>query len=125
LKPKAPPSGNVDGAWWPWSDDLTTELADLLAVLSVRLGPIHHVRYHLDDWVKAPAELVVDGQAVRLDGDREAQMNTVDVLGGEEGRIVLLVIPSNTDAVRAHTAMMTAAGRGDDSTVDQLLTTPQ
>ena len=40
LKPKAPQTGYVDGAWWPRSDDLTTELPDLLAVLSVRLGPI-------------------------------------------------------------------------------------
>ncbi len=35
LKPKAPQSGYVDGAWWPYSDDLTAELPDLLAVLSV------------------------------------------------------------------------------------------
>jgi hypothetical protein len=31
LKPKAPQSGYVDGAWWPRSDDLSTELPDLLA----------------------------------------------------------------------------------------------
>ena len=34
LKPKAPTSGYVDGAWWPHSDDLPIELPDLLAVLS-------------------------------------------------------------------------------------------
>jgi Family of unknown function (DUF5994) len=43
LKPKAPMSGRVDGAWWPRSDDLTKELPDLLAVLSVRLGAIDRV----------------------------------------------------------------------------------
>ena len=31
LKPKAPLSGYVDGAWWPRSDDLAAELPDLLA----------------------------------------------------------------------------------------------
>jgi hypothetical protein len=70
LKPKAPPTGHVDGAWWPWSENLTKELPDLLAVLSVRLGPIHRVRYHSGEWAKAPAELAVDGRTVRLDGDR-------------------------------------------------------
>ncbi len=40
LKPKAPTTGYVDGAWWPRSDDLAIELPDLLAVLSVRLGDI-------------------------------------------------------------------------------------
>lgn len=43
LKPKAPQSGYVDGAWWPHSDDLRSELPDLLAVLSVRLGRIDRV----------------------------------------------------------------------------------
>ena len=40
LKRKAPTSGHVDGAWWPHSDDLSTELPDLLTVLAVRLGII-------------------------------------------------------------------------------------
>ena len=50
LKPKAPHTGYVDGAWWPHSDDLTAELPDLLAVLSVRLGPIDRVLFKLTDW---------------------------------------------------------------------------
>lgn len=37
LNPKAPHTGYVDGAWWLHSDDLSAELPDLLAVLSVRL----------------------------------------------------------------------------------------
>jgi len=57
LKPKAPHSGCVDGAWWPHSDDLTTELPDLLAVLSVRLGRIDRALYKLSDWSKAPTKL--------------------------------------------------------------------
>jgi hypothetical protein len=36
LKPKAPQSGYVDGAWWPHSEDLTAELPDLLSVLSAQ-----------------------------------------------------------------------------------------
>ena len=70
LKPKAPHSGYVDGAWWPHSDDLTTELPDLLAVLSVRLGRIDRVLYKLSDWAKAPTKLATGGRAVRLDGYR-------------------------------------------------------
>ena len=63
LKPKAPHTGYVDGAWWPHSDDLTTELPDLLAVLSVRLGPMDRVLYKLTDWAKAPAKLAAGGRA--------------------------------------------------------------
>lgn len=38
LKSTAPGNGYVDGAWWPRSDDLMTELPDPIAVPSVRLG---------------------------------------------------------------------------------------
>ena len=54
LKPKAPTTGHVDGAWWPRSDDLATELPDLLAVLSVRLGAIDRVMYNLAEWAMVP-----------------------------------------------------------------------
>lgn len=56
LKPKAPHSGYVDGAWWPHSADLTAELPDLLSVLSVRLGPIGRVIYNVNEWAKPPAK---------------------------------------------------------------------
>ena len=121
LKPKAPQSGYVDGAWWPHSDDLTTELPDLLAVLSVRLGPIDRVLYKFSDWEKAPAELATGGHPVHLDGYRLQPPNTVEVLGVDCNRIVLLVVPPHTDADRAHATMMAAAALDNDSTVDGLL----
>jgi Family of unknown function (DUF5994) len=121
LKPKAPHSGYVDGAWWPHSDDLTTELPDLLAVLSVRLGRIDRVLYKFSDWEKAPAKLVTAGHPVHLDGYRLQPPNTVEVLGLDHGRIVLLVVAPHTDPDRAHATMMAAAAPDDDSTVDGLL----
>jgi hypothetical protein len=121
LKPKAPHAGYVDGAWWPHSDDLTTELPDLLAVLSVRLGPIDRVLYKLTDWAKAPAKLTTGGRAVKLDGYRLQPPNTVEVLGLNRNRIVVLVVPPHTDPDHAHASMMAAAGPGDDSTVGGLL----
>ena len=121
LKPKAPHIGYVDGAWWPHNDDLTTELPDLLAVLSVRLGPIDRVLYKLNDWASAPAKLATGGRAVKLDGYRLQPPNTVEVLGLNRSRIVLLVVPPHTDPDRAHAALMAAAAPDNDATVDGLL----
>lgn len=121
LKPKAPHTGYVDGAWWPHTDDLTVELPDLLAVLSVRLGRIDWVLYKISDWAPAPAKLASAGAAVHLDGYRLQPPNTIEVLGLGMGRVVLLVVPPHTDPDHAHVALMAAASAGDDSTVDQLL----
>ncbi len=122
LKPKAPCSGYVDGAWWPHSDDLTAELPDLLAVLSVRLGPISRVIYQLSEWPKAPRKFVTDGRTVRLDGYHLQPINTVEVLGLNRKKIVLLVVSPQADPDQAHAIMMTAAGPNNSLTVNSLLT---
>lgn len=125
LKPKAPQCGYVDGAWWPHTDDLTTELPDLLAVLSVRLGRIERVLYHLKAWARAPRKLVTGGRMLRLDGYRLQPMNTIEVLGLDGERLTLLVIPPHTDPDEAHTAMMTAAEPENAASVDRLLMTSE
>jgi hypothetical protein len=121
LKPKAPVSGHVDGAWWPHGDDLTIELPDLLAVLSVRLGPIDRVMYNLAEWAQMPKRLTTGGRVVRLDGYRLQPPNTMQVLGVGREKILLLVVPPHTDPEIAHEAMMTAAAPSNDSTVSDLL----
>lgn len=123
LKPKAPHNGFVDGAWWPHSDDLMAELPDLLAVLSVRLVPIGRVIYQISEWSTVPAKLALDAHTVRLDGYRRQPVNTVEVLGLDRTRIVLLVVSPHTDPDQAHAVMMTAAGPDNALTVDSLLTT--
>ena len=100
---------------------LTTELPDLLAVLSVRLGPIDRVLYKLTDWAKAPTKFAAGRRAVKLDGYRLQPPNTVEVLGLNRSRIVLLVVPPHTDTDRAHATLMAAAAPDNDSTVDGLL----
>ena len=121
LKPKGPLTGRVDGAWWPHSEDLEAEAPDLLAVLSVRLGPISYVLYKLTEWVQARSKMPIGGRLVRLGGYQRQPSNTVEVQGLGGRKIVLLVVPATTDPDRAHAIMMAAAVPGDTSTVDELL----
>lgn len=123
LKPKAPESGYVDGAWWPHSEDLKAELPDLLSVLSVRLGPIGRVIYNLNEWAKPPAKFATGGRTVRLDGYSLQPVKTVEALGLNRTKIVLLVISPQADPDQAHAIMMAAAGPNNASTVESLLMT--
>lgn len=123
LKPKAPTTGYVDGAWWPHSADLPIELPDLLAVLSVRLGLIDRVIYNLTEWAHAPAKLPSGGRIVRLAGYYRQPVNTVEVIGLNRKKIVLLVVPAGTDPEHAHDTMMAAAAPDNASTIDRLLLT--
>lgn len=123
LKSKAPRSGYVDGAWWPHSDDLAAELPDLLSVLSVRLGPIGRVIYNVNEWATPPTKFVTGGRMVRIDGYRLQPPSTVEVLGLNSTKVVLLVVSPHADPAQAHAAMMTAAGPKNASTVENLLMT--
>lgn len=125
LKPKAPMTGFVDGAWWPRTDDLAAELPDLLAVLSVRLGPVDRVLYNLGEWKKPAAKLPSGERSVHLDGYRYQPANSIRVVGLNRGAIVLLVISPQTDPQSAHATMMAAAQRNNASTVAQLLPSSQ
>jgi Family of unknown function (DUF5994) len=121
LKPKTDCRGYVDGAWWPRSDDLTTELPSLIAVLSVRRGAISRVMYNLNEWRTTPTEIVTGGRAVQLDGYRGHLSNTVEVFGAKGNKIVLLVVPAHTDPEQAHAIVTAAAASGNVSSVDPLL----
>lgn len=121
LKPKGPRTGRVDGAWWPHSENLEAEVPDLLAVLSVRLGPISYVLYRMTEWVKARSEMPIGDRFVRLGGYDRQPSNTVEIQGLGGRKLVLLVVPAATDPDRAHAIMMAAAAPGNASTVDELL----
>ncbi len=121
LKSAARGSGHVDGAWWPRSDDLTTELPGLLAVLSARQGAISRVNYNTAEWRATSSEIVTGGCAVQLGGNRGRPPNTVEVVDCKGNKLVLLVIPLYIDPDQAHAVVMQAAAPGNVSSVDALL----
>jgi hypothetical protein len=109
LKPPAPATGHVDGAWWPRTRDLAAELPGLLAAVTGRLGRIDRVTYHLADWPAPHRRLVADGNVVRLEGFRSQESGTLTVIGWDRHRLTMLVIPPETGPDAAQHALATAA----------------
>jgi hypothetical protein len=123
LKPKALPTGYVDGGWWPRSRDLSIELEALVHVLDVRLGKVTRVAFALDGWETAPRRITVDGHAVRLEGFHSQDEHMVHVSGSDRQRMSLLVVPPDAEAAAAHDAMMTASARGNADRPIEILAT--
>ena len=118
LKPAAPATGHVDGAWWPRTRDLAAELPTLLAALTARLGRIDRVTYHLGDWPDPHRRITFDGNVVRLEGFRSQPSGSLTVIGWDRHRMTLLVVPPETGPDAAQHALTTAADPGNtgDST---------
>lgn len=117
----AVPVGSVDGAWWPHSADLASQLRELLTVLITHLGPIDRVAYDLNGWDSHPTYLPFAGRSVRLDGYKFQPHGTVYVTGLGGKRLVILVVPSHCDAVAAHRALTISSESGNESSVAELL----
>ncbi|MFI7166799.1 DUF5994 family protein [Rhodococcus erythropolis] len=121
LSGTAVPIGSVDGAWWPHSADLASQLPELLTVLITHLGPIDRVVYELNGLDSHPTYLTFAGRSVRLDGYKFQPHGTVYVTGLGGKRLVILVIPPHCDAEAAHRALTIASEAGNESFVGELL----
>src|SRR5438270_1009005 len=117
LKPEAPATGHVDGAWWPRTRDLTAELPALLTAVAARLGRIERVTYHLTDWPAPRRRVAFGDRVVRLEGFRSQPPDTLTVIGGDRHRLTLLVVPPGTSPDVAQHALTIAADR--DNTDDR------
>jgi hypothetical protein len=119
LKPQGRVSGRVDGAWWPRSRNLPTELPPLVAALDSRVGRVARVGYHLGGWDRAPRRLPAG--SVRLEGFRTTDAHALTVVGFSGTRIVLLVVPPDTSDSAAEAALRAAADPGDRHSTAELL----
>ena len=120
LKPTHRLCGFVQGAWWPRSTNLDSELPALLAALSLRVGSIDSVLYHGNDWSSAPLGIKHHGVQVILSAHQEWP-NVISLFGPRFERLDLLVVPPYTEPTHAYNVVTKAASVNDASTPDQLL----
>jgi Family of unknown function (DUF5994) len=84
--------GAVDGAWWPKSLDLSSELPDLIAVFGSWIGEVHRVVYDPSVWLPAPARVVRRNGMVSLDPYRLVFSDIVYLVGTHSRDAVLFVL---------------------------------
>lgn len=90
----------IDGAWWPHSSDLASELPRLLGGLPHAWGQVTSVLVDEAVWSPFPGRLLVTNQVVRLRRTTiQCSPTTVCLLAPGRGRWDLLVVPpAATDA---------------------------
>ncbi|CAJ1582525.1 DUF5994 family protein [[Mycobacterium] wendilense] len=92
--------GCVDGAWWPKTADLRSELPDLVAVFSRWIGSIHRIVYDPVLWEAAPSRLIKHGSAISVDPYRMVNRETIGLMGTHSRSAVLFVVaPSTSGAI--------------------------
>ena len=120
LKPGHRTCGHVQGAWWPRSMRMESELPALVAALALRYGAISTVRYHDDDWLSDRGTGLLRDDAIDVSSGAHSR-HVVSVTGPHMGRLDLLVVPPYTDAELAYEVVRMASSATDSSTPEQLL----
>ena len=112
LDPDGPAEPDLDGAWWPHSSELPTELPALLAALSAHLGPTALIGYRRDAWNAAPDHLDLAGHAVHLQGFSSLGVSsgpsTLVVVDDRGRRVTVRVVPPGIDSATAAELMAAA-----------------
>lgn len=121
LKPAVPVSGYVDGAWWPRSRDLATELTDLVDALGARLGRVERIAYSLSAWDAGPRRIDVAGHPARTEGFSYQDRNIIHLTGVNRVRLSLLVVPPGAADAVGEEAMATAARQGNADRPEEIL----
>ncbi len=103
----------LDGAWWPRTRDLGSEVPGLIGVLQDKGIRINRVAYSPAGWDDRPRRLPAKGRNVRLGWFAGTDPLLVMVTGSAGERLDLLVVPPDTAQPRAAEAMAAAATAGN------------
>ncbi|KOG36569.1 MULTISPECIES: DUF5994 family protein [Streptomyces] len=115
--------GVLDGAWWPRSRDVATELPALVRALTAHLGPVTRVGLDTDAWEEVPTRVVVDDRVVHLDSFPVGD-DTVLITRGDTDHFALLVVPPDTTPDAARAAMARAVDAGNVTQAAEILVAP-
>ncbi|MFD0339480.1 DUF5994 family protein [Streptomyces sp. NPDC127117] len=113
-------AGIFDGAWWPRSRDIRSQLPDLIEALTASLGPIARVGLDASAWNEVPAYLVVGERKVRIDWSA-VDDSTMIITRGHHDHFAFLVIPPQSSAAAAHAAMTMAVRDDNRASAEQIL----
>ncbi|MES9523253.1 DUF5994 family protein [Streptomyces capoamus] len=110
LKTDGPSRGLLDGAWWPRSRDLLSELPALTDVLDPLWGRITRIAVNPTYWPVIPHEIPVGGHVVKAGWfTPEIDPHKLLLLSYGTGRWDLLVIPPETETESAARLMAAAS----------------
>ncbi|MET9655734.1 DUF5994 family protein [Streptomyces sp. NPDC006510] len=127
LTPKTTLAGQLDGAWWPYSRDLLTELPSLVEALEGRpegrWGRITRAMVNPTRWPVVPHKVPVAGHIVHVGWFTEQDPDKMILLSHTytAGRCDLLVIPPETEPAAAARLMTAAAVPGSVLTAGVLM----
>ena len=112
--------GRLDGAWWPRSRSLETELADLVRNFPAAVGRIIRAVCSRADWKHAPLEVRVDGDTVKV-GQFPNDGAHMVILTLPGRNLTLLLVPPDMSEAQAAEVMRVASSPTNHASAHDVL----
>lgn len=112
--------GRLDGAWWPRSRNLETELADLVRNFPAGVGRIIRAVCSRADWERAPLEVRVDGETLKV-GQFPHDGAHMVILTLPGRNLTLLLVPPDTSEAQAAEVMRVATSPTNHASAHDVL----
>jgi hypothetical protein len=91
FTPRPTGYGEMDGRWWPRTDDLAVELPALLAAVAHRVGAVDRISLDPETWACRARTVTVDDRVILLDWFGARHRHTVGLRGTHSSHLDLLV----------------------------------
>ncbi len=116
-----PGRATLDGAWWPRSRDMGTELSDLLDHFPSHLGRPRRALVSPPDWDRPVRRVRTADGYLEAGSFPHDDSHLVVVLTSRDQRVRFLVVPPHFSEYHAAEAMLAACTRGNTHTATQVL----
>lgn len=118
---RAPGQDRLDGAWWPYSRDLESEMSDLVQQFPPSHGRISRAVYSRPDWDTAPRKLTVGPRVIKVGSFPRDDTHVLIVQLSDHRRLTLLVVPPDFTPGQGEEALLAGSTAGNRHPAGELL----
>lgn len=116
-----PGQDRLDGAWWPYSRDLESEMSELVQQFPATHAPISRAVYSRPDWDTAPHKVTAARRVVKVGSFPRDDTHVLVVELSDGRRLTLLVVPPDFTPGQGEEALLAGSTAGNRHTAAELL----
>lgn len=116
-----PGQDRLDGAWWPYSRDLESEMSELVQKFPASHAPVSRALYSRPDWDTAPRKVTAGHRVIKVGSFPRDDTHVLIVQLSDRRRLTLLVVPPEFTPGQGEEALLAGSTGGNRHTAAELL----
>jgi hypothetical protein len=116
-----PGQDRLDGAWWPYSRDLDSEMSDLVQRFPSTQGRISRVVFSRPDWDTTPRKITAGPRVIKVGSFPRDDTHVLIVQLSDGSRLTLLVVPPDFTSGQGEEALLAGSTTGNRHSASEVL----